>query len=80
LLRAVRLRRLLCCRDDVLAMGIDKYNAECRSIVTRYCAEWEVIVGVRFVLLLPDAEGFARVMSGKSSWGCVYVCCCCLSG
>ena len=31
-------------RDDVLAMGIDKYNAECRGIVTRYCAEWETIV------------------------------------
>jgi isoleucyl-tRNA synthetase len=25
-------------------MGIDKYNAECRGIVTRYCAEWETIV------------------------------------
>lgn len=25
-------------------MGIDKYNAECRAIVTRYCAEWETIV------------------------------------
>ena len=31
-------------RDDVLAMGIDKYNAECRGIVTRYCAEWETVV------------------------------------
>ncbi|KAL5981402.1 hypothetical protein ACLOJK_015457 [Asimina triloba] len=31
-------------RDDVLAMGIDKYNEECRSIVTRYVAEWEKIV------------------------------------
>ncbi len=29
---------------QVLAMGIDKYNAECRSIVTRYCGEWEQIV------------------------------------
>ncbi|KAL3911779.1 MAG: hypothetical protein SGILL_007149 [Bacillariaceae sp.] len=28
-------------RDDVLQMGIDKYNAECRSIVTRYTKEWE---------------------------------------
>ncbi|VDD89833.1 unnamed protein product [Enterobius vermicularis] len=27
---------------DVLAMGIDKYNAECRKIVMRYSAEWEV--------------------------------------
>ncbi|XP_008793645.2 isoleucine--tRNA ligase, cytoplasmic-like [Phoenix dactylifera] len=31
-------------RDDVLAMGIDKYNEECRSIVTRYVKEWEEIV------------------------------------
>ena len=29
---------------QVLAMGIDKYNAACRSIVTRYCAEWETVV------------------------------------
>ena len=29
-----------------MAMGIAKYNAECRAIVTRYCAEWEVIVTV----------------------------------
>lgn len=29
-------------RDQVLAMGIDKYNATCRSIVTRYTKEWEV--------------------------------------
>jgi isoleucyl-tRNA synthetase len=28
-------------RDDVMKMGIAKYNAECRSIVTRYCSEWE---------------------------------------
>lgn len=28
-------------RDQVLEMGIDKYNAECRSIVTRYTKEWE---------------------------------------
>ncbi|EPQ57319.1 hypothetical protein GLOTRDRAFT_115301 [Gloeophyllum trabeum ATCC 11539] len=27
-------------REDVLAMGIDKYNAECRAIVMRYSAEW----------------------------------------
>ncbi|KAL0956430.1 hypothetical protein HGRIS_002578 [Hohenbuehelia grisea] len=27
-------------KDDVLAMGIDKYNAECRSIVMRYSSEW----------------------------------------
>ena len=28
-------------RDQVLAMGIDKYNDTCRSIVTRYTKEWE---------------------------------------
>lgn len=28
-------------RDQVLEMGIDKYNATCRSIVTRYTQEWE---------------------------------------
>mmetsp|Transcript_4791 Transcript_4791/g.5537 ORF Transcript_4791/g.5537 Transcript_4791/m.5537 type:complete len:1169 (+) Transcript_4791:89-3595(+) len=28
-------------RDQVLEMGIEKYNAECRSIVTRYTKEWE---------------------------------------
>lgn len=31
-------------RDDVLALGIDKYNEECRSIVMRYSEEWEKIV------------------------------------
>ncbi|KAK9085817.1 hypothetical protein Sjap_026228 [Stephania japonica] len=31
-------------RDEVLKMGIDKYNEECRSIVTRYVAEWEKTV------------------------------------
>ncbi|EPR79371.1 Isoleucine tRNA synthetase [Spraguea lophii 42_110] len=31
-------------RQDVLEMGIDKYNKECRSIVMRYSEEWEVIV------------------------------------
>ncbi|KAK4566798.1 hypothetical protein RGQ29_002877 [Quercus rubra] len=31
-------------RDDVLKLGIDKYNEECRSIVTRYVEEWEKIV------------------------------------
>lgn len=30
--------------DDVLAMGIDKYNAECRSIVMRYSSDWESII------------------------------------
>ncbi|KAH8927176.1 isoleucyl-tRNA synthetase [Atractiella rhizophila] len=27
-------------KADVMAMGIDKYNAECRAIVMRYSAEW----------------------------------------
>ena len=27
-----------------MKMGIAKYNAECRSIVTRYCSQWEQIV------------------------------------
>ncbi|KAJ2805982.1 isoleucine--tRNA ligase [Coemansia guatemalensis] len=27
-------------KEDVLAMGIDKYNDECRSIVMRYASEW----------------------------------------
>ncbi|PRW58449.1 isoleucine--tRNA cytoplasmic isoform B [Chlorella sorokiniana] len=31
-------------RQEVLAMGIDKYNEECRSIVMRYSKEWEAIV------------------------------------
>ena len=31
-------------REDVMKMGIAKYNAECRSIVTRYCSQWEQIV------------------------------------
>jgi len=31
-------------RDQVLAMGIDKYNATCRSIVTRYTEQWESTV------------------------------------
>ncbi|KAK6914590.1 Methionyl/Valyl/Leucyl/Isoleucyl-tRNA synthetase, anticodon-binding, partial [Dillenia turbinata] len=31
-------------REDVIAMGIDKYNEECRGIVTRYVAEWEKII------------------------------------
>ncbi|KAK5639168.1 hypothetical protein RI129_011660 [Pyrocoelia pectoralis] len=30
--------------EDVAKMGIAKYNAECRKIVTRYVAEWEMIV------------------------------------
>jgi isoleucyl-tRNA synthetase len=31
-------------RDQVLEMGIDKYNETCRSIVTRYTKEWEETV------------------------------------
>ena len=31
-------------RQDVLDMGIDVYNEECRSIVMRYSKEWETIV------------------------------------
>ncbi|RUS23669.1 hypothetical protein BC938DRAFT_474791, partial [Jimgerdemannia flammicorona] len=31
-------------KDDVLAMGIDKYNAECRAIVMRYSREWRTTV------------------------------------
>ena len=31
-------------REDVMKMGIAKYNAECRSIVTRYCSQWEQVV------------------------------------
>nr|CAI5839275.1 unnamed protein product [Callosobruchus analis] len=30
---------------DVMKMGIEKYNGECRKIVTRYSKEWEVIMG-----------------------------------
>lgn len=31
-------------RDDVMKMGIDKYNAECRAIVMRYSSEWRKTV------------------------------------
>ncbi|KAG9081228.1 isoleucine--tRNA ligase, partial [Ceratobasidium sp. UAMH 11750] len=31
-------------REDVMAMGIDKYNAECRAIVMRYAGEWRTTV------------------------------------
>lgn len=27
-------------KDDVMEMGIAKYNAECRAIVMRYSTEW----------------------------------------
>ena len=32
------------CKADVLKMGIPAYNAECRSIVSRYSSEWESTV------------------------------------
>lgn len=32
-------------KDDVMAMGIDKYNAECRAIVMRYASEWRSTIG-----------------------------------
>ena len=32
------------CIQDVLKMGIGKYNSECRNIVLRYTKEWEAIV------------------------------------
>ncbi|KAL8189430.1 hypothetical protein R6Q57_028996 [Mikania cordata] len=31
-------------REDVIRMGIDKYNEECRSIVSRYVGEWEKVI------------------------------------
>ncbi|KAI8326453.1 isoleucyl-tRNA synthetase [Martensiomyces pterosporus] len=31
-------------KDDVMAMGIDKYNDECRAIVMRYSSEWRQTV------------------------------------
>lgn len=31
-------------KGDVLKMGIDKYNEECRKIVMRYSSEWEATV------------------------------------
>jgi len=32
-------------KEDVLKMGIPKYNEECRNIVMRYSSQWEEIVG-----------------------------------
>lgn len=32
------------CKADVMKMGIPAYNAECRSIVSRYSSEWEATV------------------------------------
>ncbi|CAN1224836.1 Isoleucine--tRNA ligase, cytoplasmic [Linum perenne] len=31
-------------REEVLQLGIGKYNEECRSIVTRYVEEWEKVI------------------------------------
>lgn len=31
-------------KEDVMNMGIDKYNEECRSIVMRYATEWKYVV------------------------------------
>ncbi|GJN13247.1 hypothetical protein PR202_ga31599 [Eleusine coracana subsp. coracana] len=31
-------------RQQILDLGIDKYNETCRSIVTKYVAEWEAVV------------------------------------
>ncbi|KAJ1741604.1 isoleucine--tRNA ligase [Coemansia sp. RSA 1086] len=31
-------------RDDVMALGIDKYNDECRAIVMKYATEWRETV------------------------------------
>lgn len=31
-------------RDAVTQIGIEKYNAECRSIVMRYATEWRQII------------------------------------
>lgn len=32
-------------KQDVMAMGIDKYNCECRAIVMRYADEWRRTIG-----------------------------------
>lgn len=32
-------------KQDVMDMGIDKYNAECRAIVMRYASEWRSTIG-----------------------------------
>ncbi|WVN88285.1 isoleucine-tRNA ligase [Cryptococcus depauperatus CBS 7841] len=31
-------------KEDVMALGIDKYNAACREIVMRYSTEWQSVV------------------------------------
>ena len=32
------------CKADVMKIGIDRYNAECRAIVMRYATEWRKTV------------------------------------
>lgn len=32
-------------KQDVMDMGIDKYNAECRAIVMRYAEDWRATIG-----------------------------------
>lgn len=32
-------------KEDVMNMGIDKYNSECRSIVMRYASDWRHVIG-----------------------------------
>ncbi|CAN6638567.1 hypothetical protein TRVA0_017S00672 [Trichomonascus vanleenenianus] len=32
-------------KDDVMKMGIAKYNEECRAIVMRYASEWKHVIG-----------------------------------
>lgn len=32
-------------KEDVMNMGIDKYNAECRAIVMRYASDWRHVIG-----------------------------------
>eukprot|EP00397_Hematodinium_sp_SG-2012_P007060 GEMP01007101.1.p1 GENE.GEMP01007101.1~~GEMP01007101.1.p1 ORF type:complete len:1075 (+),score=233.55 GEMP01007101.1:88-3312(+) len=32
------------CKADVMKLGVDKYNEECRGIVTRFAKEWEQTV------------------------------------
>lgn len=33
------------CKQDVMDIGIDKYNAECRAIVMTYAGEWRKTIG-----------------------------------
>lgn len=50
--------------EDVAKLGIDKYNAECRKIVTRYVKEWEEIVG-RIGRWIGECEFFGCVLIKK---------------